>query len=90
MDKLSTLSPSSYLPSRPTDGKASFTTKYTMVDVNRNEATRREFISSLIVTTVAHVKAEEWRLQLKIEQWLDGPRGYVHLTTVSMSTVQVY
>jgi len=50
--------------------------KHTIVNVNRNEATCREFISSFMNAAVAHVKAEDERLQLKIEEWLDGPRGY--------------
>ncbi|CAG8675959.1 11620_t:CDS:1, partial [Paraglomus brasilianum] len=27
-------------------------------------------------TAVVHVKAEEAHLQLKAEEWLDGPQGY--------------
>ena len=44
--------------------------------MNRNEATCREFISVFMHSAVAHVRAEEARLQLKIEEWLDGSRGY--------------
>ena len=50
--------------------------KHTIVNVNRNEATCREFISSFMNAAVAHVKAEDKCLQLKIEEWLDGTRGY--------------
>jgi hypothetical protein len=50
--------------------------KHTLGDVNRNEATCREFISSFMHAAVSHVKAEEASLLLKTEDWLDGPRGY--------------
>ena len=52
------------------------TRKTSIVDVNRNEATCREFISSFMNTVVAHVKTEEPRLKLRIEEWLEGPKGF--------------
>lgn len=50
--------------------------KRIIVDVNRNEATAREFISCFMCAAVGHVAKDDTPLQLKIEDWLDGPRGY--------------
>lgn len=44
--------------------------------MNRNEATCREFISAFMHSAIEHVKKEENQLQLRVEEWLDGPRGY--------------
>jgi len=50
--------------------------KNCLVEVNRNEATCRELISPFMYAAVSHIQEEEQNLQLKLEEWLDGSRGY--------------